>query len=142
MKSTPKPRKFRKRIKHESKMANKEFPKSKLNCKKERNSKHKKTYKEENEHDDHDNKIQMTGFGSLVEVYHKYFGKELVCNESHRSLEKQGNHTMIKEASASLLKECPFLSGVFGKEKCDDNNQTISLISLFSPHTHVKQARW
>jgi hypothetical protein len=82
--------------------------------KKERSAKTEKFYKEEKEVYDDDEEVVLRGARTSFEVYHEYFGEELVCDDSHNSLEKQGNCTVIKDASALLLKKCPPLSGVFG----------------------------
>jgi len=95
-------------------MMEEERSKATPNPKKERIAKRGKLYKEENEVDDDDEEVVMRGVRTSFEVYHEYFGEELVCDESHKSLEKHGNCTVIKDASASLLKKCPPLSGVFG----------------------------
>jgi hypothetical protein len=114
-KSAPEARNLgRKTTKDQSEMASKERSKRTPNCKKERIAKREKFYKEENEVDDEDDEVVMRGVRTSFEVYHEYFGEELVCDESHRALEKQGNCTVIKDASASLLKKCPPLSGEFG----------------------------
>ena len=82
--------------------------------KKERSAKTEKFYKEEKEVYDDDEEVVLRGARTSFKVYHEYFGEELVCDNSHNSLEKQGNCTVIKDASALLLKKCPPLSGVFG----------------------------
>ena len=58
--------------------------------KKERSAKTKKLYKEENEVYDDDEEVVLRGVRTSFEVYHEYFGEELVCDDSHNSLEKQG----------------------------------------------------
>jgi len=95
-------------------MMEEERSKATPNPKKERIAKRGKLYKEEKEVDDDDKEVVMRGVRTSFEVYHEYFGEELVCDDSHNSLEKQGNCTVIKDASALLLKKCPPLSGVFG----------------------------
>jgi len=82
--------------------------------KKQRSAKTEKFYKEEKEVYDDNEEVVLRGVRTSFEVYHEYFGEELVCDDSHNSLEKQGNCTVIKDASALLLKKCPPLSGVFG----------------------------
>jgi hypothetical protein len=95
-------------------MMEEERSKATPNPKKERIAKRGKLYKEENEVDDDDEEVVMRGVRTSFKVYHEYFGEELVCDNSHNSLEKQGNCTVIKDASLLLLKKCPPLSGVFG----------------------------
>jgi hypothetical protein len=133
-KSAPEARKLGKTTKDESEMASKERLKRTPNCKKERIAKREKFYKEENEVDDEDKEIVMRGVRTSFEVYHEYFGEELVCDESHRSLKKQGNCTVIKDASASLLKEMSTFkwSVWYGR-----NVMTIAELSYFLVLAHL-----
>jgi hypothetical protein len=61
---------------------------------------------------------------------------ELLDDELHVSLEKQGNCTVIKMASASLLSEGEVFKSIFGKEKYDDSNHIISHFLELTLYTH------
>jgi len=95
---------------------------------KERNVKRKKHYVEQDDEDGVE--VKVTGSrNKLVEVYQEDFDDDLTDDVSRRSLEKEGNCTVIQKANAKLAVEFGHsavgpanLEAVYSKEKCDDSS--------------------
>jgi hypothetical protein len=75
----------------------------------------------------------VTGSGKLVEVYQEDFDDELTDDAGHKSLEKEGNCTVIQQANRKLMGKfvnptvgTVDLQNVYSKEKCDDSITTPS----------------
>jgi hypothetical protein len=129
-----------KNTKQESKVVKKESPKSRSSCDKERNVKRKKHYVEDD--DEYAGEIKVTGSRKLVEVYQEDFDDKLTDDVGHKSLEKEGNCTVIQKANAKLIVE--FLKSIMGtgnlqniysKEKCDDSITTPSYLNVLTSYT-------
>jgi hypothetical protein len=72
--------------------------------------------------------VKVTGSRKLVEVYQEDFDDELTDDAGHRSLEKEGNCTVIQKANRKLALKFGHpavgpanLETVYSKEKCDDS---------------------
>jgi hypothetical protein len=120
-----------KSTKHGSKVVKKELPKSMSSCKKERGVKAKKQYKENN--DEYFDEIELTGSRKLVEVYQEDFDDNLTDDAGHKSLEKEGNCTVIQKANAALMAKfgkakvgTGHLQNIYSKEKCSHLLHTLS----------------
>ena len=85
----------------------------------------------------------MTGSRKLVEVYQEDFDNKLSDDVGYKSLEKEGNGTMIQKAIAKLMVEfgkstvgMGNLKNIYSKEMCDDSITTPSYLNVLTSHTH------
>jgi hypothetical protein len=126
--------------KHESKVVKKESPKSTSSCDKDRGVKHKKHYVEDD--DEFADEIKLTGSRKLVEVYQEDFDYNLTDDAGHKSLEKEGNCTVIQKANTALMVffgkpkvGMGNLQNIYSKEKCDDSITTPSYLNVLTSYT-------
>jgi hypothetical protein len=93
-----------KNIKRKSKVVKKEPPTSRSSRDKERHVvKHKKLYVEDE--DELVGEIKVTGSRKLVEIYQEDFDDKLTDDAGHKSLEKEGNCTVIQKANTKLMEK-------------------------------------
>jgi hypothetical protein len=128
-----------KKNKHESKVVKKEVPKSTSSCNKERGVKHKKYVEDDDEFAD---EIKVTGSRESVEVYQKDFDGNPTDDAGHKSLEKEGDCTVIQKANAALMVSfgkpkvgMGNLQNVYSKEKSDDSITTPSFLNVLTSYT-------
>jgi hypothetical protein len=83
----------------------------------------------------------VTGSRKLVEVYQENFDDNLTDDTGHKSLEKEGNCTMIQKANAALMVSfgkskvgMGNLQNVYSKEKCDDSITTPSYLNALTSY--------
>jgi hypothetical protein len=126
--------------KHESKVAKKESPKSTSSCDKERNVERTKNYIGDD--DEYADEIKETGSRKSVEVYQEDFDDNLTDDVGHKSLEKEGNCTVIQKANPKLMVEfgkpkvgTGNLQNVYSKEKCNDSITTLSYLNVLTSNT-------
>jgi hypothetical protein len=112
----------------------KEGATSKSNQDKERRTKRHKAHRE-----DVAGEVKVTGSRKLVEVYQEDFDNELTNDVGHRSLEKEGNCTVIQKANTKLAVKFGHpavgptnLETVYSKEKCDDSMTTPPYLNLLT----------
>jgi hypothetical protein len=124
-------------VKRTNKVVKKEFHKSTSGRKRERSSKGQKRYEEDD--DQRSEEVEVTGSRNPVEVYQEDFDDELTDDADHKSMEKDGNCTVIQEANTSLMVKfgdpkvgmCN-LQNVYSKEKCDDSITTASYLNVLT----------
>jgi hypothetical protein len=129
-----------KNTKHEIKVVKKELPNSTSSCDKERGVKQKKHYVEnDNECAD---ETKVTSLRKLVEVYQEDFDNNLTDDVGHKSLEKEGNCTVIQKANAALMVSfgkpkvgMGNLQNIYSKEKCDESITTPSYLNVVTSYT-------
>jgi hypothetical protein len=129
-----------KNTKCKSKVVKKEPPMSRSSHDKERHAKHKKYYLE-NE-DEFTGEIKVTSSRNLVAIYQEDFDDKLTDDVGHKSLDKEGNCTVIQKANAKLMVEfgnptvrMGNLQNIYSKEKCDDSITTSSYLNVLTSYT-------
>jgi hypothetical protein len=84
----------------------------------------------------------VTGSRKLVEVYQEDFDNNLTDDAGHKSLEKEGNCTVIQKAKAALMVSfgklkvgIGHLQNAYSKEKCDESITTPSYLNVLTSYT-------
>jgi hypothetical protein len=79
----------------------------------------------------------VTGSRKLVEVYQEDFDDKLTDDAGHKSLEKEGNCTVIEKANTALMVKFGkgHLANVYSKEKCDDSITTATYLNDLTSYT-------
>jgi hypothetical protein len=102
----------------------------------ERPAKRKKHYVE-----DDAGEVKVTGSRKSVEVYQEDFDDKLTNDAGHRSLEKEGNCTVIQKANTKLMEKFgnsavgpANLESVYSKEKCDDSMTTPPYLNVLTSY--------
>jgi hypothetical protein len=88
--------------------------------------------------------VKVTGSRKLVEVYQEDFDDELTDDASHRSLEKEGNCTVIQKANTKLAVKFRNsevrqgnLENIYSKEKCNDSmTRTPSYLNVLTSYAY------
>jgi hypothetical protein len=93
-----------------------------------------KNYKEDD--DQYVDEIEVTVSRKLVEVYQEDFDDNQTDDVGHKSLEKEGNCTVIQKANIELMQLLDgHLQSIYSKEKCDDSIRTTSYLNVLTSHT-------
>jgi hypothetical protein len=78
----------------------------------------------------------------LVEVCQEDFDDKLADDAGHKSLEKEGNCTVIQKANAKLIVKfgnptvrMGKLQNIYSKEKCNDSITTPSYLNVLTSYT-------
>jgi hypothetical protein len=107
----------------------------------ERGVKHTKNNVEDD--DEFADEKTVTCSRKLVEVYQEDFDNSLTDDMGHKSLEKEGNCTVIQKANVALMVSfwkpkvgMGNLQNVYSKEKCDESITTPSYLNVLTSYTH------